>query len=69
LWCFLAFSILTIPGHNPTGFAWKRCLVCDLEDFDFFDLETQRTCQKRSPVQSGVVDVTAAKVIRAIVIL
>jgi hypothetical protein len=40
---------------------WKRCLVCDFEDFDFFDLEMHRTGEKRLPVQSGVVGVTHTK--------
>jgi hypothetical protein len=39
----------------------------DFEDFNFLHLETQRTREKRFPVQSGVVSVTAAKRLSEIV--
>jgi hypothetical protein len=40
---------------------WKGCLVHDLENFDFFNLEIARTRENRLPAQSGVVGVSVAK--------
>jgi hypothetical protein len=48
------------------GFS-RNCLVCDFEHFNFLHLEILRTREKRLPVQSGVVGVTAAKIARATV--
>jgi hypothetical protein len=39
----------------------KRGLVRDFENFNFLHLEIRRTREKRFPVESGVVGVTAAK--------
>jgi hypothetical protein len=32
--------LFIFPRRKRAGFAWKGCLVRDLDDFDFFDLET-----------------------------
>jgi hypothetical protein len=42
-------------------------LVRDFEHFAFLRLKTTRTCEKCVPVQSGVVGVSAAKVLSVIV--
>jgi hypothetical protein len=39
----------------------KRCLCCNLEDFDFFDSEIRRTRVNDLPVQSNFVGVSEAK--------
>jgi hypothetical protein len=39
----------------------KSCLVCDLEDFDFFNLEIPPTREKDNLIQSGVIRVSDAK--------
>jgi hypothetical protein len=39
----------------------KYCLVCDFEDFNFFDLQILRTCENDSPAKSSVVGVSGAK--------
>jgi hypothetical protein len=39
----------------------KSCLLCNLEDFNFFDLEKYRTRENDLLGQSGVVDVRAAQ--------
>jgi hypothetical protein len=53
---FLVFAIL-----NTQRVCLKGCLVCNLEDFDFFDLEIVRTRENDILFQSGVVGVTSAK--------
>jgi hypothetical protein len=40
---------------------WKGCLVCDLEDFNFFDFEIPRARENHQPVQSGIIRVKEVK--------
>jgi hypothetical protein len=55
------FLIFKFQKPRRAAFLCKSCLVGDLKDFDFFDLERLRTREKRALVQSGVVGVSLAK--------
>jgi hypothetical protein len=58
---FFNFLIFLIPEAEKSKIYIKTCSVCNLEDFNFFDLEIQRTWENEIVVQSGVVGVTDAK--------
>jgi hypothetical protein len=46
----------------PPTLVCKRCLLWDLEDFDFLHLEIERTGENHSRVDCSVVDVSVAKI-------
>jgi hypothetical protein len=58
---FFEILISTIPEAQASRMCVKCCLVCDLEDLDFPDLELPQTRQHDFPVQSGVVGGSRAK--------
>jgi hypothetical protein len=58
---FFDLSHFQFFRQGRAGVVWKGCLVRDLEDFDFFDLETRQTRENHPPVQSSVVGVSGAK--------
>jgi hypothetical protein len=57
----LFFDFSLQPGEKKK-ICMKCCLLCNLEDFDFFDLEMLRPRENDALGQSGVVGVREAKV-------
>jgi hypothetical protein len=60
-YCFFFLIFLFSRFLTSRRVCLKGCLVCDLEDFDVFDLEFPRTRENDKLVQFGVVGVRAAK--------
>jgi hypothetical protein len=58
---FLIFLFLLFRGRTRKRFLVKFRLGCNLQDFNFFDLESRRTRENDLPVQPGVVGVRVAK--------
>jgi hypothetical protein len=58
---FRDFRVFTIPKAQANRICVKICLLCDVENFNFFHLEILRTRENDVIVQSGVVGVSAAK--------
>jgi hypothetical protein len=58
---FLDFRISTIPKAHADKICVKSGLLCDFENFNFFDLEILRTRENDVIVQAGVVRLSVAK--------
>jgi hypothetical protein len=55
------FRVFTIPKGEANRIYVKSCLLCDLENFNFFHLEMIQTRENDVPIQSSVIGVSAAK--------
>jgi hypothetical protein len=53
--------VFAIPKAHANRICVKSCLLCDLEDFNFFDLEKFRTGENNTIVQFGVFHIRVAK--------